>query len=111
MGVGCEEAGVCYAAAHNQPERCGRMDKFMGCDIWGLYKDAIRWRKLVKASEQEFPPITLCLDPENEKFTVYGKKNLEDAIAVTSISKRGPCKCCNGTGKVEVELTEQEYMK
>lgn len=22
MGVGCQETGVCYAAAHNQPERC-----------------------------------------------------------------------------------------
>jgi hypothetical protein len=22
MGVGCDEAGVCYAAAHGQPERC-----------------------------------------------------------------------------------------
>lgn len=24
MGVGCDEAGVCYAAAHGQPERCPR---------------------------------------------------------------------------------------
>ena len=24
MGVGCEEAGVCYAAVHGEPERCGR---------------------------------------------------------------------------------------
>lgn len=23
MGVGCEEYGVCYAAAHDAPERCG----------------------------------------------------------------------------------------
>lgn len=23
MGVGCEEAGVCYAAAHGEPDRCG----------------------------------------------------------------------------------------
>ena len=22
MGVGCDEAGVCYAAAHDQPDRC-----------------------------------------------------------------------------------------
>lgn len=22
MGVGCDEAGVCYASAHNEPERC-----------------------------------------------------------------------------------------
>jgi hypothetical protein len=22
MGVGCDEAGICYAAAHGQPERC-----------------------------------------------------------------------------------------
>jgi hypothetical protein len=22
MGVGCDEAGVCYAEAHGQPERC-----------------------------------------------------------------------------------------
>lgn len=26
MGVGCEEYGVCYAAAHGEPERCGRQD-------------------------------------------------------------------------------------
>lgn len=25
MGVGCEEAGTCYAAAHSQPERCERV--------------------------------------------------------------------------------------
>ena len=25
LGVGCDEAGVCYADAHNQPERCGRI--------------------------------------------------------------------------------------
>lgn len=24
MGVGCDEAGVCYADAHGQPEQCGR---------------------------------------------------------------------------------------
>lgn len=24
LGVGCEEYGVCYAAAHGQPDRCGR---------------------------------------------------------------------------------------
>lgn len=24
MGVGCDEVGVCYAAAHGEPERCGR---------------------------------------------------------------------------------------
>jgi len=24
MGVGCEETGFCYAAAHGQPEQCGR---------------------------------------------------------------------------------------
>ncbi|PBB68157.1 hypothetical protein CK228_13695 [Mesorhizobium sp. WSM4312] len=23
MGVGCEQYGVCYAAAHGEPERCG----------------------------------------------------------------------------------------
>lgn len=22
LGVGCDEAGVCYADAHNQPEQC-----------------------------------------------------------------------------------------
>ncbi|MER9605352.1 hypothetical protein [Mesorhizobium sp. M0243] len=24
MGVGCDEYGVCYAAAHGQPDRCGQ---------------------------------------------------------------------------------------
>jgi hypothetical protein len=24
MGVGCDEAGVCYAAAHGRPEECPR---------------------------------------------------------------------------------------
>lgn len=24
MGVGCDEAGVCFADAHGQPERCAR---------------------------------------------------------------------------------------
>jgi hypothetical protein len=24
LGVGCDEAGVCYAAAHGQPDQCGR---------------------------------------------------------------------------------------
>ena len=23
LGVGCEQYGVCYAAAHNQPRQCG----------------------------------------------------------------------------------------
>lgn len=23
LGVGCEEAGTCYAVAHNQPDQCG----------------------------------------------------------------------------------------
>lgn len=23
LGVGCDEVGVCYAAAHNQPDKCG----------------------------------------------------------------------------------------
>lgn len=26
MGVGCEEAGVCFALAHGQPDQCGRPD-------------------------------------------------------------------------------------
>jgi hypothetical protein len=25
MGVGCDEAGVCYADAHGEPNRCGRL--------------------------------------------------------------------------------------
>lgn len=25
LGVGCDEAGVCYADAHGQPEKCGRI--------------------------------------------------------------------------------------
>lgn len=25
LGVGCEEYGVCYAEAHGEPERCGRL--------------------------------------------------------------------------------------
>lgn len=24
LGVGCEDAGVCYADAHGEPARCGR---------------------------------------------------------------------------------------
>jgi hypothetical protein len=24
LGVGCEEASVCYAMAHGEPERCGQ---------------------------------------------------------------------------------------
>ena len=23
LGVGCDEAGICYAEAHGQPDRCG----------------------------------------------------------------------------------------
>jgi hypothetical protein len=26
MGVGCQEAGVCFAAAHGEPDRCGAWD-------------------------------------------------------------------------------------
>lgn len=26
LGVGCDEAGVCYAVAHGQPEKCGRVE-------------------------------------------------------------------------------------
>jgi hypothetical protein len=25
LGVGCDEAGVCYAEAHGQPDQCGRI--------------------------------------------------------------------------------------
>lgn len=24
LGVGCDEAGVCYAQAHGEPDRCGK---------------------------------------------------------------------------------------
>lgn len=24
LGVGCEDAGMCYAMAHGEPDRCGR---------------------------------------------------------------------------------------
>lgn len=24
LGVGCDETGICYADAHDQPEQCGR---------------------------------------------------------------------------------------
>jgi hypothetical protein len=30
LGVGCEESGVCYADAHEQPEHCGRQDTQWG---------------------------------------------------------------------------------
>ena len=26
LGVGCDEYGICYAAAHGQPDRCGSTD-------------------------------------------------------------------------------------
>ena len=25
LGVGCEEAGVCFALAHGEPDRCGAL--------------------------------------------------------------------------------------
>jgi len=28
LGVGCNESGVCYAAAHNSPEMCGMIQKY-----------------------------------------------------------------------------------
>ena len=27
LGVGCNESGVCYAAAHNRPEMCGMSEE------------------------------------------------------------------------------------
>jgi hypothetical protein len=32
LGVGCEEYGVCYAEAHNQPCQCGRRDLPTECE-------------------------------------------------------------------------------
>lgn len=29
MGVGCDEAGVCFAAAHDQPEECPKRIEYL----------------------------------------------------------------------------------
>lgn len=115
MGVGCEQAGVCYAEAHGQPERCG-MEKqhyssnhyyhfYLGQDCQGLYKDAMLWRKLVKASELTYPALAIAIDPENDKKMVYGKKQLEEAVNAVVFTKKVVCACCNGSGIQEVEDT------
>lgn len=31
MGVGCDEAGICFAAAHDEPDRCP-LREFNQCD-------------------------------------------------------------------------------
>jgi hypothetical protein len=41
MGVGCDEAGVCYAAAHGQPERCPKNERH----AWDDLKEELRVRR------------------------------------------------------------------
>lgn len=48
LGVGCDEAGVCYASAHGQPEQCGRSEgtAINACPFCGApgYFVKLAWR-------------------------------------------------------------------
>lgn len=39
LGVGCDEAGVCYASAHDQPERCPHHKPELSGDERRLLRD------------------------------------------------------------------------
>lgn len=45
MGVGCDESGVCYAAAQGQPEQCPKHDpECAKCgQNYGLHVAGCRW--------------------------------------------------------------------
>lgn len=52
----------------------------MTADHANLLKDAARWRRLVNASELEFPIATIVDDPENDARIIYGRKRMEDLV-------------------------------
>jgi hypothetical protein len=45
LGVGCNEAGVCYASAHNKPEKCGE-DAVVEFTIQGQDGRSYKFRQL-----------------------------------------------------------------
>lgn len=42
--------------------------------------DAIRYRKIVAASEMAFPLLSICEDPENEPSHKYGRDHIDSFI-------------------------------
>ena len=49
-------------------------------EIAALRQDALRWRRLVNASEMPFPVLTIADDPENDCVLHYGRKKLESLV-------------------------------
>lgn len=52
MGVGCDEAGMCYASAHGEPERCP-LEPAPVCVWCGCEKPPTGWFSLCY-------PVALC---------------------------------------------------
>ena len=75
MGVGCDEAGVCYASAMGEPERCQLLNpdvRIVPCDACGTEGRIYRTRS--------------------------GHPNDPDWIDL------GPCDVCAGTGGMMIEV-------
>lgn len=77
MGVGCDEAGVCYAAAHGEPERCPLAEpprdvRIVSCEACNTEGRIYRTRS--------------------------GHPNDPDWIDL------GPCDVCEGTGGMMIEV-------
>lgn len=43
-------------------------------------EDAIRYRKILAASEREFPLVSVCDDPENDAIHTYGRTRINALI-------------------------------
>lgn len=85
-----------------------------------IREDALRWRKLVAASEMEFPIATIAEDPENDCVLLYGKRRLEDLIdrfdeipgfdyeQFSALSQSPVSICCKHISDIDLLLHEPE---
>ena len=75
QGMARERALVLYTYAVEPATILALLDRLEKAE-----KDAGRWRRLVNASEMEFPVLTIASDPENDCWLPYGREDLESLV-------------------------------
>lgn len=68
LGVGCDEAGVCYADAHGEPERCGRPVLAFSFALGEVAPDGTIWLSPTERLTAGVAEITIAEAAKAERF-------------------------------------------
>lgn len=88
LGVGCDEAGVCYANAHGKPEQCGRWREF-GVDF-ELPCAPMGWRLVWAAVWAALMRRPLLVTPAPMCLSLWIRAEGEVQLCSLSVRLKGP---------------------